>query len=259
MLEQNIMTKPVLEEECTVQYIIEKNIYIQYTVSRILALLFKCCYLKHHQKWLLGWSTFPPSIVSLPLNRKTSLWSVQREVSFHPQCCHCLSLSTLSTHPHLISAQWKKCVCVFVYSCCSATSSAFLSLSIFVLLQSCCFSPKYLSPPVPPLPLLSLSPSLSLSLFLHQPTKNPYYWLLWDLVAMQRQDFHMVLACMHVYCSVTEFGCHVDWEGRERCCSRNLVGPNTWPIHKCAHTYTYTHTLEDEKAHSHTPTLRLCL
>lgn len=75
-----------------------------------------CCFLTHFS-----------SLVCLPLNRKTSLWSVQREASFHPQCCHCLSLSS---HPHLISAQWKKCVCVFVYSCCSATSSAFLSLSL---------------------------------------------------------------------------------------------------------------------------------
>lgn len=109
-----------------------------------------------------------------------------------------LSLSvslSLSPHAHLIPAHWKKCVCVcvFTYSCCSATSSAFFAPSIFVLYQSCVFfSQISVTPSTPP---SSFPFSLPLSTSPQKREKNtPYHWLLWDPVAMQQRGFHMVLA-----------------------------------------------------------------
>ena len=186
------------------------------------------------------------------------LWSAQREVFFHPQCCHCPSLSL-----SLLMLIWSRhternvcmcvCVCVFTYSCCSATSSAFFAPSIFVLYQSCFFflllnichpiHPSFLFP--------FLSPSL------YKPTKKAI-----PLVAMG-SGCHAAArfsrgprVCVRVYCSATESGCHVDGgqEG-ERCGVRmwgfrtgrcHLVRPRHLThiptgIHRHTHTHTHTH------------------
>ena len=99
------------------------------------------------------------------------LWSAQREVFFHPQCCHCPSLSL-----SLLMLIWSRhternvcmcvCVCVYVfmllrYFLCLLRSVYFRSLPELLFFSS----PKYLSPHPP---LLPLSPSLSLSLQAHK-------------------------------------------------------------------------------------------
>lgn len=153
-----------------------------------------------------------------------------------------LSLSDLSTVKENVSVF---VLCVFAYSCCSATSSAAFYFSLFsrvaVFLPNIC----HLSPPSSfPLPSSLSQPS---------PRKNPYHWLPWDLVAMQRRGFRMVLVCVRVYRSVTESGCHVDWEEEEEekcwvrmwgletsCC--HLVGPQTLDPDMNIQTLTHIHT-----------------
>ena len=170
-----------------------------------------------------------------------------------------LSLSvslSLSPHAHLIPAHWKKCVCVcvFTYSCCSATSSAFFAPSIFVLYQSCVFfSQISVTPSTPP---SSFPFSLPLST---SPQKREKKYPI-PLVAMgsgchaAARFSHGPRACVCVYCSVTESGCHVDGEEGERCGVRmwgfktgrcHLVGPKYLthiPADTDTHTHTHTHT-----------------
>lgn len=78
----------------------------------------------------------PHSSPRLPA-RKSLLWSAKREVSFHPQCCHCLFSGC--PRPHQNSQIVSLCVFMLLLH--------FLPLSIFILFQSFFFSPKYLSPP----------------------------------------------------------------------------------------------------------------
>lgn len=117
-----------------------------------------------------------------------------------------LSLSDLSTV--------KENVSVFVCVCLHIHAAPLLPLppSIFPCFPELRFFPQIsvISPPfLFPFALFSLPA---------QPTKNPYHWLPWNLVAMQRRGFHMVLVCVRVYRSVTESGCHVDWEEEEEKC-----------------------------------------
>lgn len=97
----------------------------------------------------------------------------------------CISLSLSSP-----SSEQPNCVCVYV--CVFMLLLHFLLLSIFILFQS--FSPKYLSPShsllFPSFSSHSSSPQ--------KKKKNPYHWLPWELVAMEQQGFHVVLACMCV-------------------------------------------------------------
>lgn len=145
----------------------------------------------------------------------------------------------LSSSSDLSPAEENACVCTLLpllYFLCRLLFVHFLLFSRVAV-----FPPKYLSlPPAPSLPLPS---------FLSQPSpqkKTPYHWLPWDPVAMRQRGFHMVLACVRVYCSVTESRCCVDWEEEEECWVRMwgletsccLVGPKTLNPYRNTQTLT---------------------
>lgn len=113
----------------------------------------------------------------------------------------CISLSLVT----LIRTA-KLCVCVYVCSCCFSTSSFFLFLFFSrVSLPNICHPHTPSFPPHSPLTLLA-----------HK-EKKPIPLVAMGIGCHGAARFSCgpcmyVCVCVYVYCSVTEFGCHVDWE-----------------------------------------------
>lgn len=116
-----------------------------------------------------------------------------------------LSLSVSRSLVTLIRTA-KLCVCVYVCSCCFSTSSFFLFLFF-----SRVSLPNICHPHTP-----SFSPHSPLTLLAHE-EKKPIPLVAMGIGCHGAARFSCgpcmyVCVCVYVYCSVTEFGCHVDWE-----------------------------------------------